>query len=81
MKALLTAQEAIIAAQKEIGEVCKEQGIAPLTGHDIAILAAWAPFERAYNRVASNLQEGQEDQFNRDVVMFAKKCIAQAILA
>ena len=78
---ILTSHQAFMEAQKQINAACVERGIDPLRNHDIALIAAYTPFERAYNNVLARLQDGQDEQFNADCVTYAKKCIATAILA
>lgn len=78
---ILTAREAFAEAQKRINAKCGETGVAPLTGKDIALIAAWTPFEKAYNRVLAGISPNQASEFNKDVVAFAMKCIVTAILS
>lgn len=78
---VLSSDDAFREGQRTVNDRCRQAGIAPLSGHDIAIIAAHAAFSKGYASVLSRLQEGQEEQFNRDAVTFAAQCIARAILA
>lgn len=71
-------EDAIVAGQERINAKCREQGIDPLTGHDIAILAAHRTGERLYK--ATLALHGDKPEFDEQAIQFAAKCIAQAIL-
>ena len=77
---MLTISEAFTAGATIVNDRCRAAGIDPLSGKDIAIIAAHAAFDKAYRRIVDRLQPGQEAQFDRDAVAFAAKCIAEALL-
>ncbi len=78
---MLTIDQAFSAGRKQVNKRFVGTGIADLSGHDIAIIAAHAAFTKGYNNVLARLAPGQEEQFDIDSVAFAVKCIATAILA
>lgn len=78
---LVTVADAFRAAQERVNAKCREQGIAPLSGHDVAIIGAYSAFEKAYRNVSARITADQTERFNREVIDFAVKCIATAILS
>jgi hypothetical protein len=72
-------QEAIGAAQRKINALAAEQGCgSPLTGHDMAVLAAYGAGEATYN--ATLAKHGDNPAFDEQAVGYAAKLIAQALL-
>ena len=70
--------DAIVAGMNLINHRCREQGIEPLSGHDIAIIAAHRAGAAGYAHALA--ASGGHPEFNNQAAQYAAKLIAKAIL-